>query len=119
MLHTGPARLVECADMNILLVNAGSSSLKCTLIESADATTIAYGLIDWARSPTRTTPELRSRIAALLPFTPRTVTQKLGSLLESDAVRSPCAEMRDTLSNKAGLIRTAAMIEEFAAKNSG
>jgi acetate kinase len=39
--------------MNILLLNGGSSSLKGTLMESASATTIASGLVDWAGSPTR------------------------------------------------------------------
>jgi acetate kinase len=39
--------------MNILLLNAGSSSLKCTLMESADHRSIAGGLADWAGSATR------------------------------------------------------------------
>src|SRR5258707_13232852 len=39
--------------MNILLLNAGSSSLKASLVESADGRTIASGLADWAGSPTR------------------------------------------------------------------
>jgi rhamnosyltransferase subunit B len=52
-------------------------------------------------------------------FTPRTVTQKLGHLLESDAVQSQCAEIRNKLSSKDGLTRTAAMIEEFADQNGG
>jgi acetate kinase len=34
--------------MNILLLNAGSSSLKCTLFESADAKLVAHGEADWA-----------------------------------------------------------------------
>jgi acetate kinase len=38
--------------MNILLLNAGSSSLKCTLMESANGTAIARGLADWAGSAT-------------------------------------------------------------------
>jgi acetate kinase len=38
--------------MNILLLNAGSSSLKCTLMESANATAIARGQADWAGSET-------------------------------------------------------------------
>src|SRR5207244_1296314 len=38
--------------MNILLLNAGSSSLKCTLMEAADGRTIADGLADWAGSAT-------------------------------------------------------------------
>jgi acetate kinase len=39
--------------VKILLLNAGSSSLKGTLMESEGATTIASGLADWAGSPTR------------------------------------------------------------------
>jgi acetate kinase len=38
--------------MNILLLNAGSSSLKCTLMESADGKVVARGLADWAGSET-------------------------------------------------------------------
>jgi len=38
--------------MNILLLNAGSSSLKCTLMESADGRVVARGLTDWAGSET-------------------------------------------------------------------
>jgi acetate kinase len=34
--------------MNILLLNAGSSSLKCTLMDSADSTVFAGSLADWA-----------------------------------------------------------------------
>jgi acetate kinase len=39
--------------MNILLLNAGSSSLKCTLMEASGGTTIARGLADWAGSATQ------------------------------------------------------------------
>jgi acetate kinase len=39
--------------MIVLLLNAGSSSLKCTLMESADHKVIASGLADWAGSATR------------------------------------------------------------------
>jgi acetate kinase len=39
-------------DMNILLLNAGSSSLKCTLMEAANREVIAHGLADWAGSVT-------------------------------------------------------------------
>jgi acetate kinase len=39
--------------MNVLLLNAGSSSLKCTLMESADGRVVARGLADWAGSVTR------------------------------------------------------------------
>jgi acetate kinase len=39
--------------MNILLLNAGSSSLKCTLMEGANGTAIARGLADWAGSTTQ------------------------------------------------------------------
>src|SRR5262249_44405714 len=39
-------------DMNILLLNAGSSSLKCTLLEAANRKVIAHGLADWAGSVT-------------------------------------------------------------------
>jgi acetate kinase len=39
--------------MNILLLNAGSSSLKATLMKSADGTPIARGVADWAGSVTR------------------------------------------------------------------
>ena len=39
--------------MKVLLLNAGSSSLKATLAESADGTTLASGLADWAGSATR------------------------------------------------------------------
>jgi acetate kinase len=38
--------------MNILLLNAGSSSLKCALMESADGKVVARGLADWAGSET-------------------------------------------------------------------
>jgi acetate kinase len=38
--------------MNILLLNAGSSSLKCTLMESADGRVVARGLADWAGAAT-------------------------------------------------------------------
>jgi acetate kinase len=38
--------------MNILLLNAGSSSLKASLMESADRLVIAYGAADWAGSIT-------------------------------------------------------------------
>src|SRR6516162_6382043 len=37
-------------DMNILLLNAGSSSLKCTLIEAANRNVVAQGQADWAGS---------------------------------------------------------------------
>jgi acetate kinase len=39
--------------MNILLLNAGSSSLKAALMESADCTVVARGQADWAGSATR------------------------------------------------------------------
>jgi acetate kinase len=39
--------------MNILLLNAGSSSLKAVLMESADGAVLARGLADWAGSVTR------------------------------------------------------------------
>jgi acetate kinase len=38
--------------MNVLLLNAGSSSLKCTLIEAPDRKVIATALADWAGSAT-------------------------------------------------------------------
>src|SRR6266850_3568441 len=38
--------------MSILLLNAGSSSLKCSLMEPADGRVIADGLADWAGSVT-------------------------------------------------------------------
>jgi acetate kinase len=38
--------------MNILLLNAGSSSLKCTVMESAESKVVARGLADWAGSET-------------------------------------------------------------------
>lgn len=38
--------------MNILLLNAGSSSLKATLMDSADGAVVAHGLADWAGSAT-------------------------------------------------------------------
>ena len=38
--------------MNILLLNAGSSSLKCALMESADGRVVARSLADWAGSET-------------------------------------------------------------------
>ena len=38
--------------MNILLLNAGSSSLKCSLMESDSRRVIAAGLADWAGSTT-------------------------------------------------------------------
>jgi acetate kinase len=40
------------ADMNILLLNAGSSSLKCTLFEAANRNVVAQGQADWAGSVT-------------------------------------------------------------------
>ncbi len=52
-------------------------------------------------------------------FTPRTISKKLGHLLESNPVRSQCEEIRNKLSNKDGLLRAAAMIEQFADKNAG
>lgn len=39
--------------MKILLLNAGSSSLKASLVESGDGRAIATGLADWAGSATR------------------------------------------------------------------
>jgi acetate kinase len=39
--------------MRILLLNAGSSSLKATLMDSADGAVIARGLADWAGAETR------------------------------------------------------------------
>src|SRR5271168_945654 len=39
--------------MHILLLNAGSSSLKAALMESADRTVVARGQADWAGSATR------------------------------------------------------------------
>ncbi len=39
--------------MNILLLNAGSSSLKCTLVESLNGKASARGLADWAGSVTQ------------------------------------------------------------------
>jgi acetate kinase len=39
--------------MNILLLNAGSSSLKANLVESSDGREIAAGLADWAGAVTR------------------------------------------------------------------
>jgi len=39
--------------MNILLLNAGSSSLKFTVMESADGKVVARGLADWAGPVTR------------------------------------------------------------------
>jgi acetate kinase len=41
--------------MNILLLNAGSSSLKCTLLEAANRQVIANALADWAGSVTNYT----------------------------------------------------------------
>ena len=38
--------------MNILLLNAGSSSLKCTLMEAVNCQVIAHSLADWAGSVT-------------------------------------------------------------------
>src|SRR5262249_21358226 len=40
-------------DMSVLLLNAGSSSLKCTLVEPANRKVIADALADWAGSVTR------------------------------------------------------------------
>ncbi|MGN6547791.1 MAG: hypothetical protein ACTHK7_22265, partial [Aureliella sp.] len=39
--------------MHILLVNAGSSSLKCTLMDSASEKVYSHALMDWAGSVTR------------------------------------------------------------------
>ena len=38
--------------MNVLLLNAGSSSLKCTLMAAADGKVLASGLADWAGAAT-------------------------------------------------------------------
>src|SRR5688572_19840929 len=38
--------------MNILLLNAGSSSLKCTLMEAQQEQIIAHGSADWAAAKT-------------------------------------------------------------------
>src|SRR5215204_388441 len=46
------SRLIGIA-MNILMLNAGSSSLKAVLMESADGTVLSRGLGDWAGSATR------------------------------------------------------------------
>jgi acetate kinase len=40
-------------DKPILLLNAGSSSLKCTLMEPSNGAVIAHGLADWAAQATR------------------------------------------------------------------
>jgi acetate kinase len=39
--------------MNILLLNAGSSTLKCTLMDAANGSAIARAVADWAGSATR------------------------------------------------------------------
>lgn len=39
--------------MKLLLLNAGSSSLKCTLIESSNGKVLSYGVADWAGPVTR------------------------------------------------------------------
>jgi acetate kinase len=39
--------------MRVLLFNAGSSSLKCSLVESQDGAVLARGLLDWAGSRNR------------------------------------------------------------------
>ena len=39
-------------DMIVLLLNAGSSSLKCTFMEAVNRRVIAHGLADWAGSVT-------------------------------------------------------------------
>ena len=52
-------------------------------------------------------------------FTTRAVTKKLGHLLESDAVRSHCEEIRNKLSKRDGLARAAAEIDGFADSNGG
>ena len=39
--------------MKLLLLNAGSSSLKCTLIESSSGKVLSYGVADWAGPVTR------------------------------------------------------------------
>src|SRR5215813_12651060 len=41
------------AKMKILLLNAGSSSLKATFVESSDGSTLASGQADWAGAVTR------------------------------------------------------------------
>src|SRR5262249_39045973 len=45
-------RLYE-PDMKVLLLNAGSSSLKCTLMESDNSAVFASSLADWAGPETR------------------------------------------------------------------
>src|SRR5579872_50700 len=47
------ANLHVTPSMKILLLNAGSSSLKATLVESSDGRALASGLADWAVSVTR------------------------------------------------------------------
>ena len=44
---------MHARDINILLLNAGSSSLKATLMAAADGTVVAHGLADWAGPVTR------------------------------------------------------------------
>src|SRR6476620_2840324 len=41
------------SDQQILLLNAGSSSLKCTLMEADRGTVVAQGMADWAGETTR------------------------------------------------------------------
>jgi acetate kinase len=45
---TRSARKYEKRPMTILLLNAGSSSLKCTLMRPADSTVMASGTADWS-----------------------------------------------------------------------
>ena len=58
--------------MKVLLLNAGSSSLKCTLMESDNSVVFASSLADWAgpRSPWRILPgRLKAMIDAGLLVT--------------------------------------------------
>jgi acetate kinase len=57
--------------MNILLLNAGSSSLKAALMEAADGTVLAHALADWAGAATHyeyAGPDGRGRGAEEVPW---------------------------------------------------
>lgn len=45
--------MTATTSMKLLLLNAGSSSLKCTLIESSSGKVLSYGVADWAGAVTR------------------------------------------------------------------
>ena len=65
--------------MNILLLNAGSSSLKCTLIEAADRKVIAHALADWAGSVTHSSMQARTAGSSPRTFPGAAMAKRYGA----------------------------------------